>query len=238
MEAAQRLVQLGKLVAFVAHEVNNPLMVISGRAQLSLLEENANPELTANLQLITAECQRAKGIIQRLLKFSRPGNEGRVVVALGSLLEEVMALVEHQFGLENVTLRKHFAAQLLRVSVNPQHVQEVFMNIIMNARDAMLGQGGVIEVYTAAEDGWARVEFRDNGPGIEPATLSRITEPFFTTKAHGTGLGLAICVNILRAYDGNLAVESLPGKGTTVYIRLPLAGDIAEGEYHGAHTAG
>jgi PAS domain S-box-containing protein len=223
VEKTQRLAQLGELVADMAHEVNNPLMIISGNAQISLMEEIHNDEVKNNLKIIFEECGRAKDIIQRLLKFSRPTKGERKEIDISKSIESVVGIIEHQFKLVNVEIKRNYTPNLPFVFVDDKQMQEVFMNLLNNARDAM-PQGGVIEISASAERGFMRVDFKDTGCGMTEEVMKRLFEPFFTTKEKGTGLGLSVCYGIMKSHNGKLWFESEPGKGTTAAIFLPLGG--------------
>jgi PAS domain S-box-containing protein len=223
VEKTQRLAQLGELVADMAHEVNNPLMIISGNAQISLMEEIKNDEVKNNLKIIFEECTRAKDIIQRLLKFSRPTKGERKEVDISKAIESVVGIIEHQFKLVNVEIKRNYTPNLPFVFVDDKQMQEVFMNLLNNARDAM-PQGGVIEISASAERGFMRVDFKDTGCGMTEEVMKRLFEPFFTTKEKGTGLGLSVCYGIMKSHNGKLWFESEPDKGTTAAIFLPLGG--------------
>ncbi len=227
LEKSQRLAQLGKLVADMAHEVNNPLMVISGRAQLSLMEDIQNEEIKNNLNIIIKECQRAKDIIQRLLKFSRPSKGEFRDININDSLKEVISLIEHQFSLVNINIVKNFDENIGLIKGDDKQLQEVFMNLFNNARDAM-PHGGSIEVRTVSSSGEVRIEIRDAGAGMDKKTLAKVFDPFFTTKEKGTGLGLAVCYSIIKNHKGNMWFESVLGKGTTAIITLPTKGEKDE----------
>ncbi|MFC1514382.1 nitrogen regulation protein NR(II) [Candidatus Omnitrophota bacterium] len=221
IEKAQRLTQLGKLIANIAHEVNNPLMVISGRAQLSLMEKINNKVLQRNLAIIMDECQRAKSIIERVLEFSRPAKGECKETAINSVLERVLSIIEQQFKLGNVDFKRRFADGLPTVLTDEKQIQEVVLNLLNNARDAM-PRGGLIDISTQRQGNFVQVDLKDNGSGMDGETLSRLFEPFFTTKEKGTGLGLPICLSIIKTHEGDLKFLSLPGVGTTATILLPI----------------
>ncbi|MBU1086753.1 MAG: GHKL domain-containing protein, partial [Candidatus Omnitrophica bacterium] len=220
VEKVQRLAQLGTLVSHMAHEVNNPLMVISGRAQLSLMEEIESQEVKANLEIVMKECQRAKEIIQRLLRFSRPSKGELKPTDVNASIEELVGLIEHQFGLNNVRIKKDYASDLPLLLVDEKQIHEVFMNLLTNAQDA-IGTEGTISIKTKKEGKFIKITFTDSGDGISKEVLDKIFDPFFTTKKKGTGLGLSICYSIIKAHNGNLSFESAPGRGTTAVIILP-----------------
>lgn len=220
-EQSQRLAQLGQLVAVVAHEVNNPLMIISSAAQLSLMEELHNNEVEGNLKDIVEQCERAKEIIHRFLMFSRPSKGKVKEVDLRDVLENVIQIIEHQFSLDNIKIIRNYYASRLVVEVDDQQMQEVFMNLLSNAKDAM-AHGGQIFISTFKDGGHARIEIRDTGEGISEENLKKLSQPFFTTKEKGVGLGLLVCNGIIQVYGGLIKYESSLGIGTTVIISLPL----------------
>lgn len=220
MEKSQRLSQLGKLAASMAHEVNNPLMIISGRAQLSLMEDIKDESLKANLKLIFQECQRAKVITQRMLKFSQPSKGLMKPINLNKSLEDIVALIEHQFSLDNITIKKDYAADLPLVIADEKQMQEVFINLLNNSHEA-IESNGTINLRTGVENGFVRMDFGDTGGGMPAEVISKLFEPFFSTKEMGTGLGISVSYSIVKAHGGEMKFESVPGKGTTVTLLLP-----------------
>ncbi|MFH1655996.1 MAG: PAS domain S-box protein [Candidatus Omnitrophota bacterium] len=223
LEKNQRLSELGKLVADMAHEVNNPLMIISGNAQLSLLDGTLNEEIKGNLKIIHEETNRAKDIIQRLLKFSRPSKGECKEVDINQSIESVTKLIEYQFSLSDVRIKKDLKHDLPTIVIDEKQIQEVLMNLLNNARDAM-PDGGTIDISTSLEQDFLRIDVKNSGMGMGEEALSRLFEPFFTTKEKGTGLGLAVCNGIVKGHNGELKFESQPGKGTTATVLLPIRG--------------
>lgn len=223
LEKEQQLAQLGRLVADMAHEVNNPLMIISGRAQLSLMEEIKQEGVRKNFNIIIEECQRANGIIQRLLHFSRPSTGERKPLNINNCIDSVVNIVEHQFGLANITIKRNFLENPPLVLGDEHQLQEIFMNLLTNAKDAM-PESGTITIITLRKDNFIKIDFQDTGRGMPQETLKKIFQPFFTTKEKGTGLGLAVCYGIIKAHNGEITIESEVGKGTTVTILLPVEG--------------
>lgn len=221
IEKEQRLAQLGRLVSDMAHEVNNPLMIISGNAQLCLMEELTSQAVKDNLKVIVEECRRAKDIIQRLLIFSRPSKGERKEIELNKTIDAVIAIIEHQFSLTNIELSRKYTDNLPLISADEKQLQEVLINLFSNAKEAM-PSGGLITIRTSLEENSLRLDIEDTGCGMSEEVLGRIPEPFFTTKEKGTGLGLAICQSIIKAHHGQLKFESAPQKGTTATIRLPV----------------
>jgi two-component system NtrC family sensor kinase len=220
LEKKYRLAELGKLVADMAHEVNNPLMVISGRAELSLMQDIKNQKIIDNLNLIVEYAQRAKDIITRLLRFSRPSKGQLKEVDINKAIEEVVSIIEHQFSLNNIKINKSYK-ELPCVVADEKQIQEVLMNLFNNARDAMPG-GGTIAINTYQEADFVRVDIKDNGIGIKKDILDKIFDPFFTTKDKGTGLGIPLCYNTIKSYGGDLEFNSQVNKGTTATMTLPI----------------
>ncbi|MFH1458702.1 MAG: ATP-binding protein, partial [Candidatus Omnitrophota bacterium] len=225
LEKNQRLTEMGKLVADMAHEVNNPLMIISGTAQLSLLDKTLNEEIKSNLKIIYEETNRAKNVIQRLLKFSRPTKGDRKETDINQCIESVTKLIEHQFSLSDVKIKKDLKPGLPAIVIDEKQIQEVLMNLFNNAREAM-PDGGTIDISTSLEQDFFRIAVKDSGMGMGEEALSRLFEPFFTTKEKGTGLGLAVCHGIIKVHNGELKFESQPGKGTTATVLLPIRGGV------------
>ena len=219
---SEKLASLGRLVSEIAHEVNNPLMIISGNAQLSLMEKSLSEELNNNLKIIVQECQRAKDVIRRVLRFAR-SNKGEVKeVDINQSIEMVVGLLEKQFMLtNNVEIKRQYMEKGLYINIDEQQIQEMFMNLLNNAKEAM-PRGGVITITTSLENKMLRIDLKDTGEGMSEETMGKIMEPFFTTKETGTGIGLAVCYGIVKAHGGDLRFESELGKGTAATIWLPL----------------
>jgi PAS domain S-box-containing protein len=224
---SEKLASLGRLVSEIAHEVNNPLMIISGNAQLSLMNEALDAEDKTSLEVIMKECQRAKNVIRRVLRFAKPSKGDVKEIEIGECLEGIVGIVEQQFMLShNVQIKKEYLQNKIHLPVDEQQIQEVFMNLLNNAKEMML-QGGIITITTSMEGDMVRIDFKDNGPGMSEETMQKIMEPFFTTKETGTGIGLAICYGIVKAHNGEMRFESELGKGTTATVLLPLGGGKA-----------
>ncbi|MFH1665075.1 MAG: ATP-binding protein [Candidatus Omnitrophota bacterium] len=221
LEKRERLAQLGKLVADMAHEVNNPLMIISGRAQLSLMEELKDEQIRENLEIVVDQSLRAKNIILRLLKFSKPSKGEIELMDVNRDLEEVISIVEHQYSLVGIEIKRHYADGLPPIYADEKQIQEVMMNLLNNAYEAITG-GGVVEVITGREGDFVRIDLKDTGCGITREVAEKMFDPFFTTKEKGTGLGLSMCYSIIKAHNGELKLDGAPGKGTTATILLPV----------------
>ena len=218
---SEKLASLGKLVSDMAHEVNNPLMVISGRAQLSLMEDIKNKEIEENLKIIKDECMRAKEIIQRLLMFSKPSRGELAEIDISKTVEFTVELIEHQFSLVDIKIVRNYLEDIPLVKIDEKQMDEVFMNLLKNSSEAM-PKGGTITVTTSKESNNVRIDFTDTGEGIPEGNLRRLFDPFFTTKESGTGLGLSVCYGIVNGHGGRLIYTSRPGEGTTATILLPI----------------
>ena len=218
---SEKLASLGNLVSDMAHEVNNPLMVISGRAQLSLMEKIANKDIEENLKIITDQCERAKEIIQSLLVFSRPSKGENKDVNINETLDFVVKLVEHQYSLQDIKFSRNFHKDLPFIVGDEKQLHEVFINVIKNSAEAISG-GGSITVATGIKGKYVTIEVSDTGEGISEDVLDKIFDPFFTTKEKGTGLGLSVCYGIIQSHNGSMRYESKPGEGTNVHIEIPL----------------
>jgi two-component system CheB/CheR fusion protein len=220
-EEVHRLAEMGTLAADMAHEVNNPLQVIYGRAQLSLIKDANIDEVKENLEIIIDQCERSKYIIQRLLMLSRPSKKIVEDVDINKTLQYVIDLVEHQFSLKNVEIIRKYAALSPIVRVDEKQIQEVFVNLLKNAAEAMPEEGGSITVSTFVKGKYVCIDFKDTGAGISTEDMKRLFEPFFTTKKKGTGLGLPVCYGIIEGFGGKLEYKSKPGEGTTATVLLP-----------------
>jgi two-component system NtrC family sensor kinase len=227
---SERMAAIGRLVSGVAHEVNNPLAAILGFTDL-LLE---NPEMPQNaredLQIILHETQRTKDIVQDLLSFARQRPVQRELVHVNNVLRQTIKLRSYDFASHGVEVVEDFDENLAPALGDAQQLQQVFLNILNNAYDAVqdAGQRGRIVIHTGRNDQNIEVAITDNGTGV-PDT-ERIFDPFYTTKqaAKGTGLGLSICYGIVRAHGGEiLCRNNEDGQGSTFIVRVPIATEAA-----------
>ena len=227
----EKMAALGQLVSGVAHEVNNPLAAIVGFTDL-LLENPAIPgESKDELRIILQEAQRTRAIVQNLLSFARHVPAQREPVQANSLLRQVLKLRAYDFSNRGIELVENYQEDLPLFVGDPHQLQQVFLNVLNNAYDAIqeVGRAGRIEITTASRSSEIEIAFSDNGPGI--SHLERIFDPFFTTKevGKGTGLGLSICYGIVRAHRGEIAARNNPdGMGCTFTVRLPVAAQLDE----------
>jgi len=224
MVQTEKLTSLGLLAAGVAHEVNTPLAVISNYIQMLAKQIPVDDPRQKTIERIVKQTFRASEIVNNLLNFSRTGGAAPVEVDLNSVLEETLTLVQHPFKTAQVNVVRNYAEKLPPVLGSTTRLQQVFLNLFMNARDAM-PSGGMLEVRTGAHNGSVEIEVSDTGAGIPPEHIHRIFDPFFTTKAtgRGTGLGLSVSYGIIKEHAGKVDVRSTPGKGTSFRLEFPVA---------------
>jgi two-component system NtrC family sensor kinase len=224
---SDKLSSIGLLAAGVAHEINTPLAVISSYAQMLTKQMRDDTRLTPLLERITQQTFRASEIANGLLNFSRTSTTEFRETDLNQVIRDTLALVEHQMKTARITVAMELSSDLPRIHGNPGKLQQVFLNLLLNAKDAM-PQGGELRVTTVA-NGHVEASISDSGGGIAPEHLKRIYDPFFTTKSapkpgerRGTGLGLSVSYGIIQEHAGKINVESTLGVGTTFHLEFPL----------------
>ena len=220
----EKLSSIGLLAAGVAHEVNTPLAGISSYTQMLLQQVPETDAKRRMLEKIQAQTLRASGIVNNLLNFSRTGDAQFREVDLNRVLDDTLQLLEPQLRSSKFEIVRNYGAELPAAYGNASKLQQVFMNLVLNARDAMPA-GGRLTINTRLVDTSLVVDFRDTGTGIAPENIARIYDPFFTTKevGQGTGLGLALSYGIIQEHSGRIFVESRPGEGTHFTLKLPTA---------------
>jgi two-component system, NtrC family, sensor kinase len=229
LQLSEKMASIGVLAAGVAHEVNTPLTGISSFTQMLL--ENADPAdpKTALLEKIERQTFRAAKIVNGLLNLSRPGPSGteRSAVDLNAVITDVFSLLEHQLTASKIMIRRELSPAPVAVVGIEHQLQQVFLNLFLNARDAM-PRGGWLSVATRIDGDRILAEVADTGSGIPSEHLARIYDPFFTTKAigRGTGLGLSITYGIIHEHDGTIGCDSAVGQGTRFMLRLPMASAV------------
>jgi two-component system, NtrC family, sensor kinase len=229
-ELEQRLVQadklssIGLLAAGVAHEVNTPLAVISTYAQMLAKQVAEDSQKSMILDKIAKQTFRASEIVNSLLNFSRTSTTSFGDVDLNRVIHETLSLLEHQLQKSGIQVKTQLDADLAPVHGNTGKLQQVLLNLFLNARDAM-SSGGTLEVRTWSDESGARIEVADTGSGIAPENLHRIYDPFFTTKAarKGTGLGLSVSYGIIQEHGGSIEVSNRRSGGARFRIDLPFA---------------
>jgi signal transduction histidine kinase len=221
---ADKLSSIGLLAAGVAHEVNTPLAVISTYAQMLAKQVSGDDQKTRLLDKIAKQTFRASEIVNSLLNFSRTNTTEFEDIDLNRVVRETLNLLEHQFEKVGTRVESDLAAEIPVVRGNAGKLQQVFLNLFLNARDAMDG-GGTLRVSTIAAGPGVRVEIQDTGPGIPPEMLTRIFDPFFTTKGakKGTGLGLSVTYGIVEEHGGSIEAVSNPGEGALFRLEFPAA---------------
>jgi two-component system, NtrC family, sensor kinase len=224
LQISEKMASIGLLAAGVAHEVNTPLTGISSFVQM--LMDGAEPDdpKTKVLEKIEKQTFRAARIVNGLLNLSRPAQVDSGPVDINAVINDVLSLLDHQMRTGRIQVRKELDEVGPVVQGTEYKLQQVFLNLFLNARDAM-AKGGWLTIVTRADSSHASIEIADTGLGIPAEQLSRIYDPFFTTKeiGKGTGLGLSITYGIVQEHEGTIACESAPGQGTRFSLTLPLA---------------
>jgi signal transduction histidine kinase len=224
---SERMAAVGQLAAGLSHEIDNPIGIILGFAELLAADMPEDDPRREDLQTIIDESRRCKRIVRGLLDFSRPPVLGVVPTDVNDVVRATLGAAESQRLFKGVTVRTELADGMPALTADPDRLRQVFMNLLINAAQAMDGEGS-IDVVTGydPETGVVGITFADTGPGIKDTDLDRVFEPFFTTKrpGEGTGLGLAICKRLLEEQGGTITVESEPGHGAFFTVTLPVAG--------------
>src|SRR5246127_5105503 len=228
LSQADKLSSIGLLAAGVAHEVNTPLAVISSYTQMLAKQLQGDPQKSGLLEKITRQTFRASEIVNNLLNFSRTSGTEFANVDINKIITDTLALLEHQFKVSKITVESELTPNISPIQGNPGRLQQVFLNLFLNAKDAMPGGGRLTVASTNGE--MISVRVSDTGSGIAPEHIQRIYDPFFTTKTvpkegqtRGTGLGLSVTYGIIQEHAGKIRVESDPGAGTTFALDFPLS---------------
>lgn len=221
IEQSQRLAELGQLAADMAHEVNNHIMIIQTRGKIAQMRKIDDPEWKNDVEIILNQCHQTQDIVKRLLLFSKPSRGEFKEVNIHDVLNLVIGLVEGQFRHHHVHIEKQFHPRLPLIQADEKQLQEVFVNLLRNAFEAM-PEGGIIAIRTVPRRDEIHIHVTDTGCGISENDLKQIFNPFFTTKENGTGLGLSVCYGIIKAHKGDLRYTSKLGEGTTATVILPV----------------
>jgi two-component system NtrC family sensor kinase len=229
LSQAEKMSSIGLLAAGVAHEVNTPLAVISSYTQMLAKHINGDQKLADLLDKITRQTFRASEIVNNLLNFSRTSATEFSDVNVNKVIAETLNLLEHQFKTSHIKVETDLYGDLPLIHGNAGKLQQVFLNLFVNAKDAMAGNGGTLRISTSNGAG-VQVSISDSGAGIAPEHINKIYDPFFTTKtspregqSRGTGLGLSVTYGIIQEHAGKIRVESLAGRGTTFHLEFPLS---------------
>jgi len=222
---SEKLSSLGKLSAGIAHEINQPLTGVLTFASLLQKKYKDDDPTRKDLEIIVRETKRIRGIVQRVLDFARETPLKKKALQIQQIVDQTLGIVEHQECFFGVTIKKEYDLKVPEVVIDPSQMEQVFLNIILNAADAMNGSG-TLTVRTRADQKWVMVDLEDTGRGMPEEIIDKIFDPFFTTKdsteGSGMGLGLALSYGIVKNHDGDIRVKSKVGKGTTFTITLPL----------------
>jgi len=219
----EKLAAMGRLAASIAHELNNPLQAIQNCLHLVLIRSLPEPKRRQYLEMAQEEVERLIGIVQGMLEFYRPSKGQRAPVEVNTIIENVLALAAKQLQHSQVAVHQHLTPDLPPLEAVSDQLKQVFLNIVINAVEAM-PDGGDLYVNTGlTPDGrWVTVRFADTGIGLSPEEQANIFEPFYTTKTKGTGLGLSVSYGIIERHGGNIEVQSKRGQGSCFTVKLPV----------------
>lgn len=223
---SHRLATVGRLAAGAAHEINNPLTIISLNIQIIqrlLARRKENKELSDRLKVVSEQEERISKIIQDLMGFARPTQPKFYPASVSQIMDKVLSVIEDRVSMAKIKIQNTITSDLPQVIVDPRQIEQVFMNLLINANHAM-ADGGEIKITAKSLNGSVEVGVTDSGEGIPKKNLAKIFDPFFTTKkeGEGTGLGLAICHSIIEHNGGAMRVVSEAGKGSTFTVTLPI----------------
>lgn len=221
----EKMSSLGRMAAGIAHEINNPLAGILLYSSNLIKKAPKKGPIREGLEVIINETKRCKAIIQDLLEFSRMGEPTKAFADLSEIIEKALSILENEFSLRHIRIEKHLSKKMEDVYLDEKQIQQVFVNVLLNAAQAIEKKGVIsIKSFIEPEENCVRVEIVDSGPGITEDHLPRIFEPFFSTKTNGTGLGLSVSYGIIQKHDGRIQVSSQTGNGTCITIDFPLPG--------------
>lgn len=220
---SEKLATIGQLAAGIAHEINNPLTTVMTFSHLLLEDTDKNDPKYEDLQLMIKETIRCRDIVRKLLDFSRQKEPQRKVTNINRVIEQTLSIFETQALFQNIKIDKYLSETMPDITVDPDQIQQVFTNVILNAAEAM-PEGGTLSITArmAQEDKFVEIKFSDTGCGIIEVNMDKLFDPFFTTKEKGTGLGLSVSYGIIKSHDGMIGVESTEGKGSTFTVLLPV----------------
>lgn len=218
---SERMAALGRLSAAIAHEINNPLSIIRNYLQLIRGQVQGNQQAVRKLEQVSSEVDRIARIVRQLLDAYRPETSRPAAVDVGEVLQEIIEFLSPELYQRHIAIHHARLADLPLVIGSPDALRQVFLNVILNARDAM-PSGGALEIRASVTDRFVLIELADEGRGIAAENLPRLFDPFFSTKpsGHGSGLGLSICRGILKGFGGTIDASSMQGHGATFQVRL------------------
>ena len=222
---AEKMASLGKLAAGVAHQLNNPLNGITLFTRIVMEEHELEKDVKRDLLRVLKDAERCRDIVKELLEFARQTRQNISPQNLNRAISRTLFLLESQAIFQNIEIEKDLSPSLPKVPVDIQQIYHVFMNLVINAAEAMEGMGKLtVKTYLAASKNGVCIEIADTGPGVPQDVIPRIFDPFFTTKGdrRGTGLGLSVAYGIVENHHGNITVSNNPGGGAVFIVELPL----------------
>jgi two-component system NtrC family sensor kinase len=220
---SEKLASLGKLAAGVAHEINNPLTGILTNSSLLLEDLPADDARRDDVEIIVKETIRCREIVKRLLDFARQTKPQKKLTNVNGLIDNIILLVRNQTSFRNIEITKNLGEGIPEILTDTDQIQQVFINIVLNAAEAMTKGGSLtISSELSADGEYLVITFSDTGPGLREEDRERIFDPFYTTKEHGTGLGLSISYGIVEQHGGSISAENNVGRGSTFTVQLPL----------------
>jgi signal transduction histidine kinase len=216
----EKLYAVGEFSAGVAHEIKNPLTSI--KMLLQVMEQKNQALTSKDMKVVVDEINRIDRIVMKFLAFARPAKAEKTELNINDVLEEVITITNPQMERSSINLVNNFSSDLPIIRGNNDTLKQAFLNIVLNAVQAMYDGGGTLSIETSAKNGGLSVITRDTGAGISGEDMKKIFNPFFTTKRDGTGMGLALTYNIIQDHSGKIDIDSTPGTGTTVTVELPF----------------
>ena len=236
---SDKLASLGRLAASVAHEINNPLTGVLTYSSF-LLKRLENGEMKQDLEVIVRETKRCRDIVKGLLDFARQTPSNKAYTRINDVIIQTLGILKNQLNIKHISVKKELGTQLQEIRIDANQIQQALMNLLVNAIDAIGKKGGEITIKTEQTeiDGtqYIKIDIADSGCGIPNESLTKIFEPFYSTKGQkGTGLGLAMVWGVVEKHNGQISVASEVGKGTTFTLHLPVdanSASLIEGKAH------
>ncbi|MEJ2245929.1 MAG: ATP-binding protein, partial [Acidobacteriota bacterium] len=231
---SEKLSAIGELISGIAHELNNPLTGVMGYSQLLKLREDLDDRAKENLHKINNLALRCQRIVQNLLSFARKQKPERTLTNINEIIEKTVELRSYELQVNNIEIHRNLDRDLPKTIADAHQLQQVFLNIVTNAEQAMLESNGKgqlkIRTRTDSQNANIIVEIKDDGPGIPENHLNRIFDPFFTTKevGKGTGLGLSLSYGMIKEHDGNIYVRSRLNEGSTFFVEIPIMANLQD----------
>jgi PAS domain S-box-containing protein len=228
IQQTEKIASIGQMAAGIAHEINNPLGVILCHIDLIKGDANLSPEVRSDLEIIEKHTGNCQNIVTDLLKFAHQHVSAKKSVSVNGVIEEVVLMLNSQFKKQQINMAMHLDNSIPLVTLDAEKIKQVILNMLLNSAQAMEKKGN-IEIFSHYQnaDHCLKIIIEDDGPGIPAAIIDKIFDPFFTTKSpgKGTGLGLSVSYGIVKDHDGEIAVDSIPGKLTRFVITLPVSGE-------------